>query len=137
MTSAPYDVQIPPTEIQIAEAICVSDPDTADVIRRLAFQHDRLKEFQAVGEKLWPFVRYFALGGANPDAIDAVVELAKLLGKPADGENALAAAKYVRQEATKQVADWLDESPQVRARVGTRLAGELANLLRDWLRERG
>lgn len=44
MSSAPFDVQIPATEQQIAESISVSDPDTADIIRRLAYERDRLRE---------------------------------------------------------------------------------------------
>ena len=42
MTSPAFDLQVPATEIEIAEAIKVSDPDVADTIRRLAFQRDRL-----------------------------------------------------------------------------------------------
>ncbi len=135
MTSAPFDVQIPPTEPQIAEAIRVSDPDTADTIRRLAFQRDRLVAFSGVAERLWPYVRYFAMAGANPDAISAVVALGKLLGKPtdADSDTALAAAEFVRGETVKSVTDWLGTSPQVRAKIGSRVAGELSNLLHDWL----
>ncbi len=44
MSSAPYDVQIPATEIQIAEAIRLACPEEADVIRRLAFERDSLRE---------------------------------------------------------------------------------------------
>ena len=42
MSSNAFDVQIPATEVQIAEAIRLSDPDTADTIRRLAFERDKL-----------------------------------------------------------------------------------------------
>lgn len=44
MSSAPFDVQRQATEIEISEAIRCSDPDTADTIRRLAFERDRLKD---------------------------------------------------------------------------------------------
>ena len=44
MSSNAYDIQVPATEVQIAEAIRVSDPAVADVIRRLAFERDKLKE---------------------------------------------------------------------------------------------
>ena len=43
MTSNAFDVQIPATEVQIAEAIAVSDPETADTMRRLAFERDQLR----------------------------------------------------------------------------------------------
>jgi hypothetical protein len=44
MSGAPYDVQIPATESQIAEAIRLSCPEEADTIRRLAFERDSLRE---------------------------------------------------------------------------------------------
>src|SRR5690242_19184646 len=43
MTSNACDIQIPATEIQVAEAIRFSDPDTADTIRRMAFELDVLR----------------------------------------------------------------------------------------------
>ena len=43
MTSNDFDIQIAATEIQIAEAIRVSDPETAATIRRLAFERDGLR----------------------------------------------------------------------------------------------
>ena len=43
MTKPAFDLQVPATEIQIAEAIKVSDPDTVNIIRRLAFERDRLR----------------------------------------------------------------------------------------------
>ena len=43
MTSNACDIQIPATEIQIAEAIRTSGSETADTIRRLAFERDRLQ----------------------------------------------------------------------------------------------
>jgi len=56
MSSAPFDVQRPATEIQISEAIRVSDPDTEDTIRRLAFERDRLQaenqRLQAIVDRL-------------------------------------------------------------------------------------
>jgi hypothetical protein len=56
MTSPAFDLQISATEIEIAEAIKVSDPDVADTIRRLAFQRDRLvteiERLQAIVNKL-------------------------------------------------------------------------------------
>lgn len=42
--SADFDIQIPATEQQIAEAIRWAADHDANVIRRLAFEQDRLKE---------------------------------------------------------------------------------------------
>lgn len=44
MTSNAFDVQVPATEVAIAEAILDSEPNTANTIRRLAFERDKLKE---------------------------------------------------------------------------------------------
>lgn len=41
----------------------------------------RLEQWRDVGERLWPFVRFFALCGGDIRAIDAVSDLATLLGK--------------------------------------------------------
>jgi len=56
MTSAPFDVQIPATEIAIAEAVSVSDPDTADTLRRLAFERDGLKQSADAWRKACRFI---------------------------------------------------------------------------------
>jgi hypothetical protein len=90
----------------------------------------RLAEFEAVGNRLWPFVRYFAMAGACTDAVDAVVELGRLLGKDADGEAEADRAEEVRDMTIDHVANWLESSPFVRARIGGRIAGELAGELR-------
>lgn len=52
MSSAPFDIQIPATEIQIAEAIRLACPEEADVIRRLAFERDRLKAAMSLLKEL-------------------------------------------------------------------------------------
>jgi hypothetical protein len=38
------DIEIPATEIEIAEAIYISEKPVADIIRRLSYQRDILKE---------------------------------------------------------------------------------------------
>jgi hypothetical protein len=42
MTIPAFEVHIPATEIEIASAIKASDPWVADIIRKLAFERDRL-----------------------------------------------------------------------------------------------
>jgi len=44
MSSNPCDIEKPATESDIAEAISVSDPDTADTVLRLAYQRDSLQD---------------------------------------------------------------------------------------------
>lgn len=43
MSSSPFDVQRPATEVEIGDAIHSSDPATSDTIRRLAFERDKLR----------------------------------------------------------------------------------------------
>lgn len=87
---------------------------------------NRLAEFEAVGNRLWPYVRYFAMAGACTDAVDAVVALGRLLGKDADGEAEADRAEEVRDLTIDHVANWLESSPFVRAKIGSRIAEELA-----------
>lgn len=73
----------------------------------------RLAEFEAVGNRLWPFVRHFAMAGACTDAVDAVVELGRLLGKDADCEAEADWAEEIRDMTVDYVANWLESSPFV------------------------
>lgn len=43
-------------------------------------QPTELDKWRDVGERLWPFVRYFGLCGGCPASIQAMVDLAELLG---------------------------------------------------------
>lgn len=74
----------------------------------------RLSALESVCERLWPFVRYFALAGGHPDAISAVADLAILLGKcDAAGGGAgpaAEAAMKARDETLDAVAEWFRAS---------------------------
>lgn len=97
---------------------------------------DRLAEFEEVGRQIWPYVRYFALCGACTDAIDAVVRLGRLLGEPVDeSERAVAAADNATETTVHELARWLETSPQVHAKTGKRIAGELAAMVRKSVTE--
>ena len=96
----------------------------------------RLDELEAVCRRLWPYVRYFAMSGACIDAIDAVVELGRLLGETPDSpENLEAQAVEVRDETLKRVAEWLENDLSIRGRIGSKAAAEIASKLRDNSRE--
>ncbi len=61
---------------------------------------DPLARWRDVGRRLWPFVRYFGLCGADPAATEAVRDLGELLGidGPA-GPLAREQAGQVREQA--------------------------------------
>ena len=61
---------------------------------------DELARWRAVGRRLWPYVRYFGLCGADLEAVESVAELATLLGLngPA-GPLAQEAIEQTRQQA--------------------------------------
>ena len=91
---------------------------------------DRLAQLEAVCERIWPYVRYFAMAGACPDAIDTVATLGQLLGKQTDGSLSFEAAEQVRDETVEAVAAWFTSSMWVRSKIGSRVAAELAEELR-------
>jgi hypothetical protein len=83
----------------------------------------RLVELEAVCERLWPAVRFFLLGGAHPRYVDAVCDLARLLGKTDDSRSATAlaaneVADKARAEAITEVAAWIQQSIEVRGVCG-------------------
>jgi hypothetical protein len=41
---------------------------------------ERIAAFEGVGRRLWPFVRFFGLSGACPEAIEAMNDLGQLIG---------------------------------------------------------
>lgn len=83
MSSVPFDVQIPATEIQVAEAIRLSSPEEADVIRRLAFERDSLRE--RLGRLAAHYERmsqHFMPGDIRgPMMADAAKDMREVLGK--------------------------------------------------------
>lgn len=71
----------------------------------------RLADFESVGRRLWPFVRYFGLMGGDASAIEAVADLGRLLGfagQPADIDTITRRAKV---QAFEELACWLEHSP--------------------------
>lgn len=74
----------------------------------------RLSEFESVGRRLWPFVRYFGLFGGDSHAIEAAADLGRLLGhsgQPADIDTITRRAKV---QAFEELACWLEHSPWLR-----------------------
>ena len=66
---------------------------------------DRLQSFEKVAEALWPFVRYFIIAGACPEAINCVVDLGRLLGHTEASKSTIAEiGERVRAETLDEVA---------------------------------
>src|SRR3990167_2557637 len=116
MTSASYDVQIPATEQQIAEAIrWSSDPD-ADTVRRLAFERDRLKEeLLRLRSGKWTPEEIHSLCHNLPQTVPVcefaagcAAEQRKIYGAAPDAEDA-ARWRYVRKNGCRSFAMCVDE----------------------------
>lgn len=88
---------------------------------------DRLARFEAVGERLWPYVRYFCLCGACLDAQEAVAELAALLGK-SEQTAALEAADKTVADTARAVIEWANASSH-RRRMRPECWGEFIRAL--------
>jgi len=101
-----------------------------------------LLAWRDVGQRLWPYVRFFGLCGADPEAIKAVADLAKCLGfvERGDGNGSAAAnpaaiseaiAKAERRKAV-ECANWLRNhrfnGPRVQRSVMEKLAMEMGNM---------
>jgi hypothetical protein len=86
-----------------------SDDSTAQFNRERWEHTNELNAWRDVGQRLWPHVRHFGLCGADPAAVQAMVDLATCLGRPAsDGAAELAGAVFVaRQETIRQCSQWL------------------------------
>jgi hypothetical protein len=68
-----------------------------------------LARLEDIANRLWPFVRVFCLGGAHPDAIAAVEDLAGYLGH---GESHMAteAATKAQQATVRALCNWMRAS---------------------------
>lgn len=87
---------------------------------------ERLRD---ICRRLWPFVRYFALAGAHPDAIAAVADLAEALREPGDkaresAEMAQRGRELGRQEIAAELLDRLRKEGW-HGKIGRRLMAEL------------
>jgi len=78
----------------------VLDPDT----------HRQLVDIKDAATRLWPYVRYFGLCGADPKAVRAALDLGRCLGVEEMASAAVAeTATHVRSTTIDEVAHWLSE----------------------------
>jgi len=70
---------------------------------------DELQAWRDVGQRLWPYVRYFGLCGADTEATQAVADLALCLGLDEGREIAKSAQQAAQAPGgvAKQCAQWL------------------------------
>lgn len=85
---------------------------------------------------IWPYVRFWGLCGASPDAIQAMLDLAAALGEEAIGVTSEAAAGIAEQAAAderQRIAGMVEgfASSVLLAQIGRNGAAKLAGELRD------
>lgn len=95
-------------------------------------EQNELERWRTNGRALWPFVRFFGLCGADPQAMEAVAELADLLGESV--RNAAATDSYNvgvsdgRQRLATDLLRRIDEEKIV-MKIGRNLTHELKELI--------
>lgn len=81
-----------------------------------------IERWQECGRKLWPFVRYFGLFGGDAEAIEAVAELADLLGVDSDrrfdSSDMKIAAASAREEALGDIRTMVIASEEIQNGFG-------------------
>lgn len=91
-----------------------------------------MARWRAVGRRLWPYVRYFGLCGADLEAVESVAELATLLGLtgPA-GPLAQEAIEQTRQQAIEDALAAVRE--RLRGRILSREIEPFCDAIRQSL----
>ena len=89
----------------------------------------RLAEFESVSRQLWPYVRFFIIGGAHPDAIDAVMKLGRLLGHTEASPRTIAEiADKVKTEVIDEIAGRLPD--MLKGKVISRAIPDIVDSIR-------
>ena len=89
----------------------------------------RLAEFDRVCRQLWPYVRFFIIGGAHPDAIDAVMKLGRLLGHTEASPRTIAEiADKVKTEVIDEIAGRLPD--MLKGKVISRAIPDIVDSIR-------
>lgn len=69
-----------------------------------------LDKWRDCGHRLYPYVRYFGLFGADLPAIEAVADLARLLGEDTQSAVSQRAASDAAANTVEFIANWMIES---------------------------
>lgn len=92
-----------------------------------------LARWRDTGDRLWPFVRYWGLCGASPEALDAMKTLADLLGEQVVGGMAAEdAAAHASNEAAGKLAVRISDrftQEKVAQRIGPRALDEIRQMI--------
>lgn len=101
----PFSMQSPPANPDAA----VCQPAPSNTLQQLADVQEKLAAYRDVCQRLWPFVRYFIIAGACPEAISCVVDLGRLLGHTEASKSTIAEiGERVRAETLNEVAARLE-----------------------------
>lgn len=79
---------------------------------------------------LWPFIRYFALCGACPEAINAVAATAEALGIDTPATDAAVMAQRAAAAKADEIAGWLENGPKHRM-IPRQYRDEIAKAVRE------
>lgn len=84
---------------------------------------NELSRWRKCGERLFPFVRYFGLCGANVEAVEAVVEMSRLLGhkteeKSVSPDQVKMSVEIARSATIKEISDYIRSSSEIRSAYG-------------------
>jgi hypothetical protein len=98
-------------------------------------QFTELAKWQNLGERLWPFVRFWGLCGACPEAIEAMKDLADLIGEQAVNQSAaedmaVNAVNDIVSQAERRIMERFSEE-KLAHKVGGRLADEIRQMIRE------
>lgn len=95
----------------------------------------QLAKWQNVGERIWPFVRFWGLCGASPEALDVMKDLAELLGEeviaqPIAEEMVSDAASQLTSQLVNKIIRRMEDDNLSR-RVGPRVVEDLRQMMRE------
>jgi len=92
----------------------------------------RLERANSILERLWPYVKWFGLCGADPAAMEVVAELADYLGySESSPQRAAEIASQVSAKTLKIVANYIDKHPMASRRM---LGGKDIHILAEQVR---
>jgi hypothetical protein len=98
----------------------------------------RLQQLEAAAVRIWPAIRFFGLCGAEPEYVQAAMEIGKLTGKiPQVAAMAIAGPEVItaaRREGVQAAAEFIEQSTEIGSKTGRGLRAEIAKIVREMAR---
>jgi hypothetical protein len=73
-------------------------------------ENTELEKWRSCGRRLWPYIRYFGLFGADLPAIEAAADMARLLGEDTQAAVSQRAAEDAAAQTIEHIATWIVDS---------------------------